>query len=356
MSRRKRPQADDAVIRVPEGLTPAMAFKPKPITWLWDGAVSIPSLVLLAGRGGCGKSLIAADLAARISTGRNYEDAHRLAAARSVLWLPAEDAVEQVVIPRLRAAQASMNRIFLAGVSEDGTVSKRWSLPGDAEAIGHMAKQVDAALIVLDPLASFCQGIDLNQQQAVRGLCSELYAVALRYGLTWFCLAHPNKATTGAVLDRVFGSASLVHCSRSVMLAGSHPHVPGVKVLIHAKSNEGALCKTKTYSIHVADGQASIVWGDAANVDAEELGVESLGVGERDAAADARALLIQLLSRQAVPAADVIKEAKDCGIGERTLRTAKAEMRIPSRRETSSMGVVQWVWCPPAGGFKNVVL
>jgi hypothetical protein len=353
MARRKKASVVTEAVRVPDGLTPCLAFKNKPITWLWDGVVSCPSLVLLAGRGGCGKSLIAADFASRITTGRNYDESRPPADPHSVIWLPAEDAVEQVVVPRLRAAGADMGRVFVAGVDESGTVTKRWSLPGDAEAIGQMASAVDARVIVLDPLASLCQGIDLNQQQAVRALCSELYAVALRHRLAWFCLAHPNKATTGAVLDRVFGSASLVHCARSVMLAGSHPHISGVKVFVHAKSNEGALQKTKTYSIHVHAGQATIEWGELANVDAEELGVESLGVGERDAAADARSLLRQMLEKQAVPAADVIRDAKDCGIGERTLRTAKAELRIPSRRETSAMGVVQWVWCPPAGGFKD---
>jgi hypothetical protein len=47
---------------------------PEPLHWLWPGRIPLGKLTLIAGDPGEGKSLLTADLAARVSTGSQFPD------------------------------------------------------------------------------------------------------------------------------------------------------------------------------------------------------------------------------------------------------------------------------------------
>ena len=48
--------------------------RPEPIDWLWPGHIAAGKLTLIDGDPGVGKSLITLDLAARLTTGREFPD------------------------------------------------------------------------------------------------------------------------------------------------------------------------------------------------------------------------------------------------------------------------------------------
>jgi len=52
-------------------ITPAQHVVAQPVTWLWPGRLPLGKLALLDGDPDLGKSLIALDLCARLSTGRH---------------------------------------------------------------------------------------------------------------------------------------------------------------------------------------------------------------------------------------------------------------------------------------------
>src|SRR5512135_1965741 len=60
------------------GPDPATRFlnevTPEYVDWLWPGRIPLGSLTLLVGDPGVGKSLLVADLAARVSAGRPWPD------------------------------------------------------------------------------------------------------------------------------------------------------------------------------------------------------------------------------------------------------------------------------------------
>jgi hypothetical protein len=54
----------------PPDLAAVSGLESRPIDWLWPGWLALGKLALLDGDPGLGKSLVALDLSARLSTGR----------------------------------------------------------------------------------------------------------------------------------------------------------------------------------------------------------------------------------------------------------------------------------------------
>src|SRR5260370_42484966 len=82
----------------------------RPISWLWPGRLALGKLSMLEGDPDQGKSLVATDLCARITTGRPFPDGCPSLGPRNVIFLDAEDNKNDTILPRLRAAGADMNR------------------------------------------------------------------------------------------------------------------------------------------------------------------------------------------------------------------------------------------------------
>jgi hypothetical protein len=79
----------------------------KPIDWLWMSRLARGKLTLIAGDPGIGKSQIIVDIVARITTGERWPDGD-IAPAGNVIMLSAEDAVKDVLRPRLEVAGADL--------------------------------------------------------------------------------------------------------------------------------------------------------------------------------------------------------------------------------------------------------
>jgi hypothetical protein len=246
-----------------------------------------------------------------------------------------------------------MKRVFFPGLDESGHTKVAIEFPADLGKVEDIALATSAVLCVVDPLASYVNGLDLNRQQDVRQLFQAFRLLSERTGVAWLLIAHPSKVRTGPVLDRLFGSASLIHCARSVMMVGGHPDGSTRRVIVHGKTNEGTPARTLLYDLPLRVGQQApcVQWLGEGDVTLEQLGIEALDAGELDAHGDARTLLTELLKDGPKPAKEILSEGAACGIGERTLRTAKAELRIPSERVHDGYGNDHWQWGPiPKGG------
>src|SRR5262245_58174684 len=96
---------------------------PSPADWLWQDYVPRGALTLLEGDPGLGKSLLALDLAARVSRGWQMPPAagpYEGAEPRGVLLLSAEDDLKRTIRPRLDAAGADVQRVWhLTAVQTD---------------------------------------------------------------------------------------------------------------------------------------------------------------------------------------------------------------------------------------------
>src|SRR4051794_27222101 len=82
----------------------------KPLNWLWQGWIPLGKISLLDGDPNLGKSLIAADIASRVSSGREMPDGTKGIKGDVELWC-SEDDLEDTVRPRLQVAGANLRRI-----------------------------------------------------------------------------------------------------------------------------------------------------------------------------------------------------------------------------------------------------
>src|SRR4051812_36822909 len=85
---------------------------PRRLSWLWPGRLALGKLAMLDGDPGLGKSLLALDLCARLSTGRPMPDGSPGPGVCNSLYLNAEDDGRDTIQPRLLALGADLNRIL----------------------------------------------------------------------------------------------------------------------------------------------------------------------------------------------------------------------------------------------------
>ena len=83
-------------------------FKPKPIRWLWPGYLALGKLTTFSGEPGDGKSLASLDIAARVTTGKDWPDGTKNTIPPSeVLLLTVEEDAEDTILPRFLVAVVS---------------------------------------------------------------------------------------------------------------------------------------------------------------------------------------------------------------------------------------------------------
>jgi KaiC/GvpD/RAD55 family RecA-like ATPase len=112
---------------------------PKPVEWLWEGLIPLGKVTLLDGEPGSGKSLLAFDLAARVSRGAAMPMSQATAAPADVVLYNDDDNLADTVRPRLEAAGASLARVRAV----DGLIA--------AEDL----VEFRPALVVIDPLSAY---------------------------------------------------------------------------------------------------------------------------------------------------------------------------------------------------------
>lgn len=110
------------------------------VRWLWEGRLPVGKVTLLDGEPGAGKSLLALDLAARVSCGHAMPLNHtKPQEPADVALFNADDGLADTVRPRLEAAGADLSRVHCF----DGEIS------------ASDLSRIRPALIVVDPLAVY---------------------------------------------------------------------------------------------------------------------------------------------------------------------------------------------------------
>lgn len=130
--------------------------EPEDVAWLWPGRIPLGKLTLLEGDPGLGKSLIALDIAARVSSGAPMPDGTKsdLGGPAGVVLLPAEDGLADTVRPRLEAAGADLARVACVVFVPEGG-DERPPLVTDIARIREAVEQVNARLVIVDPITAF---------------------------------------------------------------------------------------------------------------------------------------------------------------------------------------------------------
>jgi hypothetical protein len=133
----------------------ASDLEPEKLVWVWPGRIPQGKLVLLGGPPGLGKSQLTAFMSATVSNGGYWPCGEGSTLPGDVIFMSAEDGVQDTIIPRLMAAGANRERVHIvsAATKPDGTGRKTFSLKTDVDLLEEMAKRIGIVrLIIVDPI------------------------------------------------------------------------------------------------------------------------------------------------------------------------------------------------------------
>jgi RecA/RadA recombinase len=319
---------------------------PERVEWLWYGRLPRGKLVILEGRPDEGKTTLALDLAARVSTGAAMPFETDTRPPAGVVVLSAEDGLADTIRPRLEAAGANLHRIVAAKPEELPTLDA-----AGIEYIVALIERVDAQLVVIDPLMAFIPDqLDTHRDHHSRRLLRKLSGLAEATGATVLVLRHVHKGVALNAKDAGGGSIGFTAAARVVLLAGDDPEDDTQKVLARVKGNLSAPFPALAYRL-VADGfTVRVEWLRETDHLAEQLLALPAAPEDRSALGEAKDVILDLLANGPVAADLAIKQLKARGIAKRTWERAKTILRVCSRKEAFSGA---WSWHPPDDRVKG---
>lgn len=203
----------------------------------------------LGGREGIGKSILECTIAADITRGR-LPGCYR-GKPRSVIIVATEDSWEHTIVPRLMAADADLERVYLivAEKSTDNTATAMITLPDDLADVERLIVEKQIVALMLDPLMSRLGRLDSHKDQEVRQALEPLVAMAHRTHCVILGLIHVNKAQRTDPLTSLMASRAFSAVARAVMFVMVDPEDEDTRLLGHPKHNIGPHMPTLKFSI-----------------------------------------------------------------------------------------------------------
>lgn len=316
-------------------LTSASALDATSASWLWDERVAEGTLSLFGGREALGKSTVVYALVALLTRGELPGARH--GRPSDVLIAATEDAWPQVVIPRLMAAGADLTRIHLIDVVTP-LGDDELSLPDDIEQVGQAARELDAALLVLDPLMSRLSAqLDTHRDADVRRALEPMTKMLADTGMSCIGLIHVNKSGSTDPMTALMGSRAFGAVARSVTVAVADPDDDEgrQRLLGTVKNNLGRtdlpLLSYRIVGSDVLSRHGEIVstsrveWtGERNDMNVSDVMEAAANAGDRMATREAADWLTDYLSSEggAADSAAVKKAGAGAGHAERTLQRA----------------------------------
>jgi len=328
--------------------------EPEEVSWLWPSWLALGKLALVDGDPGLGKSAMTLDLAARVSSGKPFPDgAECESSGAGVVLLSAEDGLADTIRPRLDAAGADTTKILaLATVPDEDGHDRLLSIPEDLALIEKGIRRVGARLVVVDPLMAFFSGdTDSHKDQGVRRALAPLAGLAERTGAAVLVIRHLNKAAANNPLYRGGGSIGIIGAARMAFVVGKDPQDENRRVLASTKNNLAMPPASLMFGLEEAErGSVCVNWLGQSDVSAKDILATPQDQEHADARSEAVEFLNDVLADGPMPAKQVVEEADDAGIAEKTLRRAKKLLDVMVYRESATgegRGSGRWMWKLP---------
>ena len=246
-------------------LVRASDIRPVQVSWLWPSWLPVGKLVLLEGDPGSGKSSIAIDLAARLTSGSQMPAGEGVDPA-GVVILNAEDGIDDTVRPRLDAAGADCERVHLWDWQ---SVLPR--LPDSADWLGDRIVEHEVKLVILDTLTTFLGSkVDSHRDQDVRRALIPLVKTASESGTAVLAVRHLNKGQQSSAMHRGMGSMAFTGLARAVWHAGPHPDEDAM-VLAAVKNNLAQNAYAMRYRVSDRNGSPVVTWDGQCDLVADDL-------------------------------------------------------------------------------------
>ncbi|HUE14489.1 MAG TPA: AAA family ATPase [Planctomycetaceae bacterium] len=307
----------------------------EPVTWLWPNVIPEGKLVILDGDPDVGKSLIALDLCARLSTGRAFPDGGPSPGPANALVLSAEDKASDTIVPRLKHLGADLGRVAVWQRASDDEPWP-WRLPTDNALLDDALGRLRPRLAVIDPIMAFLDDSVLcASDQSVRRALAPLIHLADKHHCTLLMHRHLNKQGGHNAAYRGLGSIAFLAACRYAMLVGRDPAAPDRRVLAAVRSSLAKLPPSLAFRISAADGSPPTVeWLGTSACAANALLVGPVHA-QGGALPRAIAFLEQFLADGPRPTQEVWDAAFKAGFSQRTVERAKKGLGLRTRQVPS---------------------
>ena len=335
-------------------LRPATDLKVRPTTWLWPGRIPHAKLTLLAGAAGSGKSALAINIIAAVTTGGAYPCREGSAPKGSVILVsPYGD--PDVLVPRLKAAGAELSRVQILGDVPGPDGPRRFDLATDLpllEAAVHTIKDLRA--IVIDAL-NLPTGRDARRTTCA--LLDQLAVLAQARDIAILTIVQPAGLDRGA--HAAFFETLTDGAARAGLLIELDPADENRRLLLQVKNELAPDAGTLAFRINAQIMQQ----GQSAARVSFEPQYHSLSArqfrarrarGFNSARAEANEFLRSLLgSARAIKITQVEQAARAAGLMRanqtltqcRVLRDTRMAMGLILTRDGPDTG--EWVWAMP---------
>lgn len=254
----------------------------KKVRWLWQHRIPLGKLTTLDGDPCLGKSLLALDIAARVSTGREMPDGTPgIAGGAGVVLIAPEDGLADTIHPRLQRAGADLSRII--SISTLPTANPRtgdiyklaFRLPNDLDTLLEATRHVRAKLVIIDPLIAILGNKSTYKDTEVRIALEPLQMLIEHFGAACLMIGHPTKGSGKNPLPRPGGWLPFLPIASSGLMVLRDPTDESKRVLAHVKSSLSAQATSLSFSIvseeNSGDDQPSICWHGACLQALQEL-------------------------------------------------------------------------------------
>jgi putative DNA primase/helicase len=365
---RHRPAKSNGARRENEGgAMPALVSQcaaeiaPEKIEWLWPGRLARGKHTCIAGEPGTGKSQLSLSVIAALTTGGKWPCGEGQAPLGNVIILSAEDGAADTIIPRLLAAGADRSRVqIVSAVSDaDGKGRRAVNLQSDLELIEQKIAAIGGVVLLnIDPVSSYLGKTDSHKNAEVRGVLEPIGEMAERTRVAILSVTHFSKAGangTTKALHRFIGSIAFTGAPRFAFAVIDDAEHDGRRLFLHAKNNLARPPQGLAYRLEqslVGDGIAAsrIVWdSEPVTITANEaLAAEAAGLESRTAKAEAMALLREALAGGSIPAIDAKRIAREHGLTEKVIRSAREALGVKIERDGFGPGSKS-LWSLPEG-------
>lgn len=304
------------------------------LEWLWPHRLALGKPALLDGDPGLGKSYIALDLCARLSSGRAFPDGSGGGAAANAVILSAEDNDGDTLAPRLRALGADPARVFVW--PSDRPLPR---LPSQLRLLDETLRQTGARLAVIDPIMAFLDAsVCIGSDPSVRRVLEPLADLAEKHRCTLLLVRHLNKKVGGPALYRGSGSIAFAANCRFGWLAARDPQQPDRRVFAQLKNNLAPAVPSLAYTLETQpDGPALLRWeGVSPWTQDDLLARRRPGPGPESGRDRPRARAARFLAEFLQPGPRTTRELRAAARAERvsrsTLLRAKSELEVRCER------------------------
>jgi hypothetical protein len=241
------------------------------VRWLWQHRIPLGKLTTLDGDPCLGKSLLALDIAARVSTGREMPDSTPgIAGGAGVVLIAPEDGLADTIHPRLQRAGADLSRIVsigtlpIANPRTGNTYEVPFRLPDGLEALLEAMRHVRAKLVIIDPLTTILSSTGTSKDTEMRMALAPVQMLIEHFGAACLMIGYPTKGSGKNPLSRPGGWLPFLPIASSGLMVLRDPTDESKRVLSHVKSTLSAQATNLSFSIvseeNSGDDRPSIRW------------------------------------------------------------------------------------------------